>query len=368
VIARVKIMAGLNIAEKRLPQDGRISLRIAGRAIDVRVSTIPTSRDHERIVMRLLNKTNVLLDLPDLGFSQRDFLLMDALIRRPDGIILVTGPTGSGKTTTLYACINRINHANVNILTAEDPVEYEISGIHQLPVQPKIGLTFASALRAFLRQDPDVIMVGEIRDKETAEIAMHASMTGHLVLSTIHTNDAASAFTRLIQMEIEAFRVRTTIVGILAQRLVRVLCPHCKEPYTGTPYELEQLGIDPARTRRRDERRLSPAYIARHADQVVDYEPVGWRHDEMPTLYRPRGCSICDNKGFTGRLGIYELLMADDAVGEAVMQSSDAQSIRRVAQARGMDTLRDDGARKALMGVTTVEEVVAATQDDMFDE
>jgi general secretion pathway protein E len=368
VIARVKIMAGLNIAEKRLPQDGRISLRIAGRAIDVRVSTIPTSREHERIVMRLLNKTNVLLDLPDLGFSQRDFLLMDGLIRRPDGIILVTGPTGSGKTTTLYACINRINHPNINILTAEDPVEYEIAGIHQLPVQPKIGLTFASALRAFLRQDPDVIMVGEIRDKETAEIAMHASMTGHLVLSTIHTNDAASAFTRLIQMDIEAFRVRTTVVGILAQRLVRVLCPNCKEPYTGTPYELEQLGIDPARTRRRDERRLSPAYIARHADQIVDYEPVGWRHQEMPTLYRARGCAVCDNKGFTGRLGIYELLMADDAVGEAVMQSSDAQSIRRVAQARGMDTLRDDGARKALMGITTVEEVVAATQDDMFDE
>jgi general secretion pathway protein E len=369
VIARVKIMAGLNIAEKRLPQDGRISLRIAGRAIDVRVSTIPTSREHERIVMRLLNKTNVLLDLPDLGFSQRDFLLMDGLIRRPDGIILVTGPTGSGKTTTLYACINRINHPNVNILTAEDPVEYEIAGIHQLPVQPKIGLTFASALRAFLRQDPDVIMVGEIRDKETAEIAMHASMTGHLVLSTIHTNDAASAFTRLIQMEIEAFRVRSTIFGILAQRLVRVLCPHCKEPYTGTAYELEQLGIDPARTRRRDERRLSPAYVARNADQaVVDYEPVGWRHREMPTLYRARGCGVCDNKGFTGRLGIYELLMADDAVGEAVMQSSDAQSIRRVAQARGMDTLRDDGARKALLGITTVEEVVAATQDDMFDE
>ncbi len=368
VIARVKIMAGLNIAEKRLPQDGRISLRIAGRSVDVRVSTVPTSRDHERIVMRLLNKTNVLLDLPDLGFSQRDFLLMDALIHKPDGIILVTGPTGSGKTTTLYACINRINHPNINILTAEDPVEYEISGIHQLPVQPKIGLTFASALRAFLRQDPDVIMVGEIRDKETAEIAMHASMTGHLVLSTIHTNDAASAFTRLIQMEIEAFRVRSTIVGILAQRLVRVLCPHCKEPYTATPYELEQLGIDPARTKRRDERRLSPAYIARADDKVADYEPVGWRHEKMPTLYRTRGCAVCDNKGFTGRLGIYELLMADDAVGEAVMQSSDAQSIRRVATLRGMDTLRDDGARKALMGITTVEEVVAATQDDMFDE
>jgi len=368
VIARVKIMAGLNIAEKRLPQDGRISLRIAGRSIDVRVSTVPTSRDHERIVMRLLNKASVLLDLPDLGFSRRDFLLMDALIHKPDGIILVTGPTGSGKTTTLYACINRINHPNINILTAEDPVEYEISGIHQLPVQPKIGLTFASALRAFLRQDPDVIMVGEIRDKETAEIAMHASMTGHLVLSTIHTNDAASAFTRLIQMEIEAFRVRSTIVGILAQRLVRVLCPHCKEGYSATPYELEQLGIDPVRTRRRDERHLSASYIARDTTGIVDYDPVGWRHAEMPKLYRAKGCAACDNKGFTGRLGIYELLMADDAVGEAVLQSSDAQSIRRVAQMRGMDSLRDDGARKALLGVTTVEEVVAATQDDMFDE
>ncbi|MEY4545708.1 MAG: hypothetical protein RL685_1903 [Pseudomonadota bacterium] len=368
VIARVKIMAGLNIAEKRLPQDGRISLRIAGRAIDVRVSTVPTSREHERIVMRLLNKTSVLLDLPDLGFSQRDFLLMDALIHKPDGIILVTGPTGSGKTTTLYACINRINHPNVNILTAEDPVEYEISGIHQVPVQPKIGLTFASALRAFLRQDPDVIMVGEIRDKETAEIAMHASMTGHLVLSTIHTNDAASAFTRLIQMEIEAFRVRSTVVGVLAQRLVRVLCPHCKEQYTGTPYELEQLGIDPARTRRRDERKLSASYVARNSDGVAPYEPIGWRHPQMPRFFRAKGCAACDQKGFTGRLGIYELLMADDAVGEAVLQSSDAQSIRRVAQTRGMDTLRDDGARKALDGVTTVEEVVAATQDDMFDE
>jgi general secretion pathway protein E len=318
--------------------------------------------------MRLLNKASVLLDLPDLGFSQRDFLLMDSLIHKPDGILLVTGPTGSGKTTTLYACINRINHPNVNILTAEDPVEYEISGIHQLPVQPKIGLTFASALRAFLRQDPDVIMVGEIRDKETAEIAMHASMTGHLVLSTIHTNDAASAFTRLIQMEIEAFRVRSTIIGVLAQRLVRVLCPHCKEPYSATPYELEQLGIDPARTKRRDERKLAPAYIARLNDAVAPYQPVGWRQTTMPILYRPKGCNICDQKGFTGRLGIYELLMADDAVGDAVMGSADSQSIRRVAHARGMDSLRDDGARKALLGVTTVEEVVAATQDDMFDE
>jgi general secretion pathway protein E len=361
VVARVKIMAGLNIAEKRLPQDGRISLKIAGRAIDVRVSTIPTSRDHERIVMRLLHKTNVLLDLKDLGFSDRDYGLMDHLINRPDGIILVTGPTGSGKTTTLYACLNRINTPDVNILTAEDPVEYEIGGIHQVPVQAKIGLTFASALRAFLRQDPDIIMVGEIRDKETAEIAMHASMTGHLVLSTIHTNDAASAVNRLVEMDIEPFLVRSNVIGILAQRLVRVLCPACKEPYTPQPYELQQLGIDPERTRRRDERRLSPRYQVHGAT----YEPVGWRGPGMPTFYRPKGCDKCDNKGFTGRRGIYELLVMEDVVAANILAKADAQSIKRAAMGQGMDTMRDDGARKVLEGRTTVEEVVAATQDDV---
>jgi general secretion pathway protein E len=361
VVARVKIMAGLNIAEKRLPQDGRISLKIAGRAIDVRVSTIPTSRDHERIVMRLLHKTNVLLDLKDLGFSDRDYGLMDHLINRPDGIILVTGPTGSGKTTTLYACLNRINTPDVNILTAEDPVEYEIGGIHQVPVQAKIGLTFASALRAFLRQDPDIIMVGEIRDKETAEIAMHASMTGHLVLSTIHTNDAASAVNRLVEMDIEPFLVRSNVIGILAQRLVRVLCPACKEPYTPQPYELQQLGIDPERTRRRDERRLSPRYQVHGAT----YEPVGWRGPGMPTFYRPKGCDKCDSKGFTGRRGIYELLVMEDVVAANILAKADAQTIKRAAMSQGMDTMRDDGARKVLEGRTTVEEVVAATQDDV---
>jgi general secretion pathway protein E len=361
VVARVKIMAGLNIAEKRLPQDGRISLKIAGRSIDVRVSTIPTSREYERIVMRLLHKTNVLLDLTDLGFASRDYHLMDHLIQRPDGIILVTGPTGSGKTTTLYACINKINSPDVNILTAEDPVEYEIAGIHQVHVQPKIGLTFASAMRAFLRQDPDVIMVGEIRDKETAEIAMHASMTGHLVVSTIHTNDASSAFTRLVDMDIEPFRVRSTVIGVLAQRLVRVLCKHCKEAYEPTPYELEQIGIDPERTRRRRERQLSPAYRVHN----VPYDPVGWTGPGMPTIFRPKGCDRCQGKGYSGRLGIYELLMADDAVGALVLANADAQSIKRAAQAQGMDSLRDDGARKVLDGVTTVEEVVAATQEDV---
>jgi len=362
VIARVKIMAGLNIAEKRLPQDGRISLRIAGRSIDIRVSTIPTSRDHERIVMRLLHKTNKLLDIAEVGFAERDRWLMEHLIHRPNGILLVTGPTGSGKTTTLYACLNKINRPKINILTAEDPVEYEIGGIHQVAVQAKIGLTFASALRAFLRQDPDVIMVGEIRDRETAEIAIHASMTGHLVLSTLHTNDAASAVTRLVEMDIEAFLVRSTVIGILAQRLVRVLCPHCKEQYEATPFELQQLGIDPERTRRRDERVLSPRYTA----HGVTYEPVGWRGPGMPLLYRPKGCSHCENKGFTGRMGIYELLVADDTVGALVLASADAMTIKRAAQGQGMDSLRDDGARKVLMGLTTVEEVVAATQEDVF--
>jgi len=362
VVARVKIMAGLNIAEKRLPQDGRISLRIAGRSIDVRVSTIPTSRDHERIVMRLLHKTNVLLDLTELGFSPRDYYLMSRLIERPDGIILVTGPTGSGKTTTLYACLNKINRPNVNILTAEDPVEYEIQGIHQVAVQPKIGLSFASALRAFLRQDPDVIMVGEIRDKETAEIAIHASLTGHLVLSTIHTNDAPGAVTRLVEMDMEPFLVRSTVIGILAQRLVRVLCPHCKEPYTATDWELSQLGIDPERTRRRDARKLSPRYQT----PGIDYVPIGWRGPGMPTLYRAKGCDQCDGKGFSGRLGIYELLVNDDAVGQLILSSADAQTIKRAAQTQGMDSLRDDGARKVLEGKTTVEEIVAATQEDFL--
>jgi general secretion pathway protein E len=361
VIARVKIMAGLNIAEKRLPQDGRISRKIGGRSIDVRVSTIPTSRDAERVVMRLLHKSTVLLDLAELGFAERDYYLMDQLIQRPDGIILVTGPTGSGKTTTLYACLNRINTPDINILTAEDPVEYEIGGIHQVHVQPKIGLTFASALRAFLRQDPDVILVGEIRDKETAEIAIHASMTGHLVLSTLHTNDAASAVTRLVEMDIEAFLVRSTVAAILAQRLVRSLCPHCKEPYQATAYELEQLGIDPERTRKRDERVLSPRYVG----HGVNYQPIGWRGEDRPIFYRPKGCDRCDNKGFTGRFGIYELLVADDVVGRLVLDNADARTIKRAAQGQGMDTLRDDGARKVLEGKTTVEEVVAATQDDV---
>jgi general secretion pathway protein E len=361
IVARVKIMASLNIAEKRLPQDGRITLKIAGKSVDIRVSTVPTSRAFERIVMRILHKTSVLLDLADLGFSPREYGIMDQLIQRPDGIILVTGPTGSGKTTTLYACLNRINDPSRNILTAEDPVEYEIGGIHQVHVHPSIGLTFASALRAFLRQDPDVIMVGEIRDKETAEIAIHASLTGHLVLSTIHTNDSAGAVTRLVEMEIEPFLVRSSVIGILAQRLVRVLCQHCKVAYKPTDYELSQLGLDQERLAWRQRRNISNKYTV----QGLDYEYVGATMKE-PVFYKPGGCEQCIQKGFVGRRGIYELLVVDDAVGPLILRSSDAQSIKRAAIGQGMDTMRDDGARKVLRGLTTVEEVLAATQEDVI--
>jgi general secretion pathway protein E len=367
IVSRIKIESALNIAEKRLPQDGRITKKIAGKGFDIRVSTIPTSRQYERIVMRLLNKSSVLLDLPDLGFSARDYLLMDGLIHRPDGIILVTGPTGSGKTTTLYACLNRINQPNINILTAEDPVEYELAQIHQVHVNAKIGLTFASALRAFLRQDPDVVMVGEIRDKETVEIAINASLTGHLVLSTIHTNDAPGAFTRMIDMGVEPFLLRSSVIGILAQRLVRVLCPHCKEPYEATPTELEELGITPERCAQRFRRRTLPQ--SRYYPRNV---PGGDPLEEYPgpyiTFHRPKGCDKCASTGFMGRRGIYELLMMDDAVGPLVLKGADAQTIKRQAMETGMDSLRDDGARKVISGLTSVEEVLIATQDDMEAE
>lgn len=367
IISRVKIESALNIAEKRLPQDGRISKRIAGKSFDIRVSTIPTSRGYERIVMRLLNKSSVMLDLPDLGFSAREYALMDHLIHRPDGIILVTGPTGSGKTTTLYACLNRINQPNINILTAEDPVEYELPQIHQVHVNPKIGLTFASALRAFLRQDPDVVMVGEIRDKETVEIAINASLTGHLVLSTIHTNDAAGAFTRMIDMGVEPFLLRSSVIGVLAQRLVRVLCPHCKEAYEASRTDLEELGVtaERAAARRRRRNNESSRYYPRTATGTDPLE-----EDPPPyfTFFRPKGCDKCAQTGFSGRRGIYELLVMDDIVGPLVLKGADAQTIKRAAIEQGMDTLRDDGARKVIAGLTSVEEILVATQDDVEAE
>jgi general secretion pathway protein E len=365
IVSRIKIESELNIAEKRLPQDGRITKRIAGKSVDIRVSTIPTSRGFERIVMRLLNKSSVLLDLPDLGFSPRDYALMDTLIRKPDGIILVTGPTGSGKTTTLYACLNRINTPDKNILTAEDPVEYELAGIHQLPVQAKIGLTFASALRAFLRQDPDVVMVGEVRDRETADIAINASLTGHLVLSTLHTNDAPGAITRLIDMGVEPFLIRSSVVGLLGQRLVRMLCPHCKEPYEAQNFELEELGLTDERRRNRTRRYANQAsrYFPRNVSEpdILDEFPP------RPTFYRAKGCDQCGGIGYSGRRGIYELMLMEDAVAPLVLKRADAQTIKRAAIEQGMDTMRDDGARKVLRGMTTVEEVLAATQEDVMD-
>jgi general secretion pathway protein E len=367
IVSRVKIESSLNIAEKRLPQDGRITKKIAGKGFDIRVSTIPTSRGYERIVMRLLNKSSVMLDLPDLGFSARDYALMDSLIHRPDGIILVTGPTGSGKTTTLYACLNRINQPNINILTAEDPVEYELPQIHQVHVNAKIGLTFASALRAFLRQDPDVVMVGEIRDKETVEIAVNASLTGHLVLSTIHTNDAAGAFTRMVDMGVEPFLLRSSVIGILAQRLVRVLCPHCKEPYQASQTDLEELGItaERAKSRRRRQTIATSRYYPR---TTASPDPLEIEPGERPTFYKPKGCDRCAQTGFSGRRGIYELLMMDDVVGPLVLKGADAQTIKRAAMEQGMDSLRDDGARKVLSGLTSVEEILVATQDDVEAE
>ena len=363
IVSRIKIESELNIAEKRLPQDGRIAKKIAGKSFDIRVSTIPTSRGYERIVMRLLNKSSVMLDLPDLGFSPRDFALMDSLIHKPDGIILVTGPTGSGKTTTLYACLNRINTPDLNILTAEDPVEYELSGIHQLHVQAKIGLTFASALRAFLRQDPDVVMVGEIRDKETVDIAINASLTGHLVLSTIHTNDAPGAITRMIDMGVEPFLLRSSIVGILAQRLVRILCPHCKEPYSASDSELEELGL--TMDRRRNRARRSENTTTRYYPRTVSEQDILETFEGRPTFYRSKGCDQCAGIGFMGRRGIYELMLMDDGIAPLVLRAADAQTIKKKAIELGMDSMRDDGARKVLRGMTTVEEVLAATQEDI---
>ena len=367
IVSRIKIESELNIAEKRLPQDGRIAKKIAGKAFDIRVSTIPTSRGYERIVMRLLNKSSVLLDLPDLGFSPRDFSLMDDLIHQPNGIILVTGPTGSGKTTTLYACLNRINQPNVNILTAEDPVEYELAGIHQLHVQPKIGLTFASALRAFLRQDPDVVMVGEIRDKDTVEIAINASLTGHLVLSTIHTNDAPGAITRMMDMGVEPFLLRSSVIGILGQRLVRVLCPHCKVPYEASKLDLEELGLTTEKRAFRKARlaNTTSKYVRRDVpgDALLDVSP-----SSTPIFYKQGGCDKCANTGFAGRRGIYELMVMDDGIAPLILRSADAQTIKKKAVETGMDTMRDDGARKVILGLTTVEEVLAATQDDIAVE
>jgi general secretion pathway protein E len=359
IISRVKILAKLNIAEKRLPQDGRIGLKIAGKSIDIRVSTIPTSQG-ERVVMRLLDKQSVMHDVSDLGFMADHYQMFHGLIRRPHGIILVTGPTGSGKTTTLYAGLSQINTPDKNILTVEDPVEYDIEGIGQVHVNPKIDLTFSAGLRAFLRQDPDVIMVGEIRDRETAEIAIHASLTGHLVLSTIHTNDAPGALTRLVEMDIEPFLVASSIIGIQAQRLVRVLCPHCKELYAPNTEQINELGVSPD-----DPYKMSdpPGHELYRAGwkTLTPIEPL------VPgkfMLYRAVGCDECMGTGYHGRSGVYEMVMITDEVRNNVLRNSDSNTIKQIARNDGMVSLRDDGVRKVLRGVTTLEEVLRVTHED----
>jgi general secretion pathway protein E len=337
IASRIKIMGGLNIAEKRLPQDGRIRIKIAGRDVDVRLSTIPTANG-ERIVMRLLDKSSVLLDLEQLGFEGWQLEIMDQLITRSHGIVLVTGPTGSGKTTTLYGALAKINSPDLNILTIEDPVEIQLKGIGQVQVNAKIDLTFANGLRSFLRQDPDVIMVGEIRDLETAEIAIQASLTGHLVLSTIHTNDAAGAITRLADMGVQPFLVASSLVGVLAQRLVRMLCPACKEAYEPSPEELAQAGI-------------TPEVLARAGNP---------RH-----LYRAVGCPSCQRTGYTGRTGIYELMLVDDEIRQLVLKNVDSQAIKARAVAGGMMTLLEHGSYKVAMGETTAAEVLSVTAEDI---
>ena len=330
LISRIKIMAKLNIAEKRLPQDGRIEIRIGDKNVDIRVSTIPTAFG-ERVVLRLLDKSNVLLRLSDLGMSEEGLKVFNELIRSAHGIILVTGPTGSGKTTTLYAALSIINNSDINIITIEDPIEYRIEGIGQIQVNPKIDLTFANGLRSIVRQDPDVILVGEIRDLETAEIAIQAALTGHLVFSTLHTNDSASAVTRLIDMGIEPFLVTSSVISILAQRLVRTVCNECKVAYTPDEESLQNIGI------------TSEMFAGKK-------------------IYEGKGCQGCLNTGYRGRSGIFELMILDDPIKNLILKTSDSNAIKRKAVEQGMTTLRQDGALKVLNGITTVEEVHRVTQ------
>lgn len=325
LVSRIKIMAKLNIAEKRLPQDGRIELKVANKEIDIRVSTLPTAFG-ERVVLRLLNKSSVLMSLTDLGMPEDRFKPFSEEIRAANGIVLVTGPTGSGKTTTLYAALSSINNTEINIITVEDPIEYRISGIGQVQVNPKIDLTFASGLRSIVRQDPDVILVGEIRDSETAKIAIQSALTGHLVFSTLHTNDSASAITRIRDMGIEPFLIASSINAILAQRLVRIICQNCKEEYMPDFEELIKLGLDPEK----------------YSDNLV---------------CRGVGCAKCHHTGYKGRDGIFELLLMDKDMKRLVLTTSDANTIKQKAVESGMITLKQDGAMKVLQGITTISEV-----------
>lgn len=326
IASRIKLLSKMDIAEKRKPQDGKIALKLENKSLDLRVSTCPTIHG-ENIVIRILDKSSILLGLSDLGFSKDDLENYEKLIHRPHGILLVTGPTGSGKTTTLYSSLATINSLEKNIITIEDPVEYQLPLVRQTQVNTKIGLTFAEGMRTFLRQDPDIIMVGEIRDKDTAEIAVQASLTGHLVFSTLHTNDASSAVTRLIDMGVEPFLISGSLIGVLAQRLVRVICDRCKEKYTPSMDILKDLGFK-----------------------------------EKLTLYRGIGCAKCNYLGFSGRMAIYELLLVDDDIRRLIVEKASSDKVRKVAVEKGMHTLMDDGMDKIKNSVTTPEEVLRVMQ------
>jgi len=334
IVSRLKIMSrSMSIAEKRLPQDGRIQIRVGDKAIDLRVSTIPTVHG-ESVVMRILDKTSLLLGLPDLGFLSDDQAKFEQCINLPDGIILVTGPTGSGKTTTLYGSLNYMNKPDRKLITVEDPVEYQMNGINQVPVNTSIGMTFPAALRSILRQAPNIIMIGEIRDSETASIAVNASLTGHLVLSTLHTNDAPSAIARLVDIGVKPFLVSSSVRAVVAQRLVRKLCPKCKVPSELTEYEMHALQIDPGQMRE---------------SQVM----------------RPHGCDSCRGKGYKGRMGIFEMFVVDDEVRHMINNNESTIALRQRARELGMRTLREDGVRKVLAGMTTAEEVISTTMTDL---
>ena len=333
VISRIKIMAMLDIAERRLPQDGRIRLRVQGKEIDLRVSTVPTMHG-ESVVMRILDKGGVALDFKRLGFEDDTLKGFLDVLMEPHGILLVTGPTGSGKTTTLYTALDRLNKPDVKILTVEDPVEYQMPGINQIQVKPQIDLTFANALRSIVRQDPDVIMIGEIRDLETAQIAVQSALTGHLVLSTVHTNDAASTVNRLLDMGVEDYLLTSTVIGILAQRLVRTLCPGCKESYTALPEVVDELGLRKFSTK------------------------------SDVTLYHAKGCKDCGQTGFIGRVSIMEMLPMSDHLRTHVMRHATSTELRAEAIKEGMVTMYEDGMRKAMNGVTTFEEVLRVTREN----
>ncbi|MGD2272345.1 MAG: type II secretion system ATPase GspE [Desulfobacterales bacterium] len=330
LISRVKVMAKLNIAEKRLPQDGRFDVKIGAQDVDVRVSTLPTSFG-ERVVMRLLNKTSSLLTLSELGLDPQRLKMLTELVNTPHGIILVTGPTGSGKTTTLYAILTSIQKPDINIITIEDPVEYQIKGINQIQVNPKIDLTFAKGLRSIVRQDPDVILVGEIRDKETAEIAVQSALTGHLVFSTLHTNDSASAITRLVDIGVEPFLISSSVIAVAAQRLARVLCSNCKQAYIADELALETLGVKPGTGKKRK-------------------------------LFKAKGCDNCFQTGYKGRIGIFEIMVLDDSIKSLILKTYDANQIKKAALHQKMVTLRRDGIQKVLSGRTTIEEIFRVTQ------